>query len=369
LFFNINKIKSFFCTNIINTIYNSSNNIDENVEVARENKYDNLRGLAIILVVLGHLIPPFYGINSAHFIYNLVFVFHMPLFFFISGYFSRVSLDAPIKAFKRLFIPYIFFSILWMLFNYFVLNFSSDRIPFFNPEYGLWFLLSLFIMRFMLPILSKIRYIFWIALLIALFVGVYDFPKNFLGLTRTFCFLPIFLFGYNFENYKKIFQDKIIPKFKFIRFFNGKKIVFTILILFLIIVGVNVYGIPSDASQFVLSYHSMHMGNKIGIIQRTFIILSGIIISLLLCFVMTNRKMFLTKIGINSLAVYILHFYFTRFINVKIIPQLPGDFNDLIFWAYAIITTSVIVFILSRDTLTKLINKTMETISNKLLGI
>lgn len=70
---------------------------------------DNIKGIGIFLVVLGHITKNVYIIN---FIYS----FHIPLFFFISGMLinpSKHSLkDFVINKFKRLIVPYLAFSVI-----------------------------------------------------------------------------------------------------------------------------------------------------------------------------------------------------------------------------------------------------------------
>jgi fucose 4-O-acetylase-like acetyltransferase len=76
---------------------------------------DNLKALGIFLVVFGHILPNQY-ISS----------FHIPLFFFISGYlFDRDKYDFPQffrKKFFTLIIPYLFFAVASFLFWYFVVR-------------------------------------------------------------------------------------------------------------------------------------------------------------------------------------------------------------------------------------------------------
>ena len=65
-------------------------------------EFDIAKGIAILCVILGHL-----GIKE---ISRVVFVFHMPLFFLISGYFlsQKDTFECfKIKKFKQLIIPYI----------------------------------------------------------------------------------------------------------------------------------------------------------------------------------------------------------------------------------------------------------------------
>ena len=68
----------------------------------RDEIFDILKGLAIIFVIMGHC-----GVGSLR---PFIFSFHMPLFFFITGYFLK---KRPLKrdlvlSLKRLIIPYVF---------------------------------------------------------------------------------------------------------------------------------------------------------------------------------------------------------------------------------------------------------------------
>lgn len=334
----------------------------------RNNKYDNLKGLGIILVILCHLLGLTQKITIYDNIYNLLLVIIMPMFFFISGYFSKNKADVIIKSFKRLLIPYIIFTIFWIIYNSFILGNGIPTTPFFTPVYGLWFLLSLFTMKLFLPIISKIKYIFWISLAISLLIGIINIPENFLALMRTFCFLPAFIFGYRYDSYKNLLKEKI-PKIAIKNILKNKIIIFLILIIFLVLLGIYVSDIPSSALLYKLSYQESNLTNIEGIMVRAITIISSIISTLLLVFLMTDKKIFLTKIGINSLSVYILHFYFIRFISEKIVGS---DFNFLFtnIWISGLFIgtfTIFITYILSRNFITTGINKLMSFIEKFIL--
>lgn len=73
---------------------------------------DCWKGLAIITVVSGHIVDP---------LSKFIFWFHMPLFFFISGYLYRDKtnyFDFFKKKFLHLIVPYISFLALFSLFQY-----------------------------------------------------------------------------------------------------------------------------------------------------------------------------------------------------------------------------------------------------------
>ena len=54
----------------------------------RINYIDYMRGIAIILVVMGHLIQ-FNGFPTSNPVFEFIYSFHMPLFFAISGYITQ----------------------------------------------------------------------------------------------------------------------------------------------------------------------------------------------------------------------------------------------------------------------------------------
>lgn len=65
----------------------------------RLEQFDILKGVGIILVMFGHAIP-----NG--FMHNWIYGFHLPLFFFCSGFFFKEKplVDATVKDIKGLLI-------------------------------------------------------------------------------------------------------------------------------------------------------------------------------------------------------------------------------------------------------------------------
>lgn len=352
--------------------FSSSNNIlkEKNKEEdfksskIRLNKYDNLKGLAIILVVLGHIIPRFDDFAVYANIYNFIYIFHMPVFFFVAGYFSNIAKNSDIKSFKSLMVPFFLFSIFWYIFDYLIRG-NVSEVPFIFPPSVLWFLLALFFMKLFLPIFVKIKHVFWILLGLALLIGILDIPNNILAFSRFLCFTPVFLVGYYYKNSENYLNNlrpnikKVVITFRdFIK--NNKIALFIILIASLIIINIIGNYILPGRFTFRLSYMALHQGIKYGMLKRLFVILSGIIITLLLTLVMTNKKSFLTKLGRNSLAIYLLHPYLIVFSNAFITKTSIGHLisNDvLLSGIYLTMATIAIVVILSPDILNDSIRK------------
>lgn len=321
---------------------------------ARINKFDNLKGLAIILIVLGHMlfITQF---TTDILLKKTIFIFHLSIFFFVAGYFSKIGPKEPMKAVKRLLIPYLLFCIIYKLFLYFIIGESSD-ILFLVPEYALWFLISLFFMKLFLPLLNKLKYPITSTIILALIIGVIPLNLAYLSISRCIAFLPAFLVGFKYKDYKKIF-DKKYPKLNEI--LNNNKVAFCLLIISLIICVLIAYTTSSVSIELKSQYFfKSNIGVIEEIIKRFLIIIMGIIVTLLLNKLMTNKKTFLTKIGRNSMAIYLLHVYFITIIKTFIIPNVPlFSSGGLIFLVFALVSTGIIVLLLSRDVVTKYLNK------------
>lgn len=92
---------------------------------------DYAKGIGIILVVIGHAIRDEMRINSViyDYLYTIIYFFHMPLFFFVSGYlFERSSLSGLSKSvlLKKkicsILMPFIFYSVFIFIVFYIASN-------------------------------------------------------------------------------------------------------------------------------------------------------------------------------------------------------------------------------------------------------
>lgn len=101
------------------------------MESKRNTTMSIVKGLAIILMVLGHAEAPGQ-------ITTFIYLFHMPVFFMASGYFfSRKNVDEPWefcrKRFKGLYIPFLKWSLFFLLIHNFLFT-----VGILNEQYGNW---------------------------------------------------------------------------------------------------------------------------------------------------------------------------------------------------------------------------------------
>ena len=186
----------------------------------RDFRIDAMKGLAIILVVLGHAMQ-LYDPRLMNSLPRLViYSFHMPLFFFLSGYVAFASTRKYTagkllsKRFKNLVIPFL--SWYFIIGAAWILLFSDIGLRQYswtlvdNPIAGRWFLLVLF-WCFVLLVLAN-----WLAgrlkilayplvlfapLVIPLMLGQ-KMDTSLLGLSLVSRVLPFFFAGYLLFEYK-----------------------------------------------------------------------------------------------------------------------------------------------------------------------
>lgn len=155
----------------------------------RNAQVDSAKGIGILLVVIGHGLILSGQIDSVAAI--LIYTFHMPLFFFLSG---QLWKDRPLKKrlvsrFCNLIIPYAIFCILLSLYYLcngcdlqdLVYSIAYGRIGFFVdfPFSPLWFLPCLFCSSLIFHICRKITFSYLLIGIIGVALAPYKLPWEF----------------------------------------------------------------------------------------------------------------------------------------------------------------------------------------------
>lgn len=194
--------------------------------------FDVLKGIAIFMVVMGHVIAMcIRGLDGA-FLFKFIEQTHMPIFFFISGYLTyaateQYSFKVPNlkKRFLQLIIPFLVITPLWVL--YFphsgLQSPLSDNLPALYRAYwkdGYWFtlcLFELFLIYYPLSLLLRRIQRTWAqiavilatyAVLIGLAILFADEEANvdYLGLGLLARFFPIFIMGVMAHRWRESFD-------------------------------------------------------------------------------------------------------------------------------------------------------------------
>ncbi|MBP3909914.1 MAG: acyltransferase family protein [Clostridiales bacterium] len=298
---------------------------------------DNLKGLLIFLVVFGHSLELFkdeYFITQV--LYVFIYLFHMPAFVFVSGYLSKNVDKARQTAFTTFFLPFLLFNILWNGIAA-IVTWDLDKFSFITPGWALWYLMSMFLWKISLKDLVRIKYIVPISFIVGLGAGIFGEFNGILSLSRTLVFFPFFLIGY-FTSEDRFFKLK-----KPSRFFSCGIILlalsFAIFICYFKVFPVEfLYG--SD------SFQTYTVPIWLGLISRALLYIIGFSFVFVLANTMTAQNTFFSKIGRNTLPIYILHTYLLC-IPIAINYFIPSMWIRLFI---CLVSAMGITYVLSRNT-------------------
>ena len=319
---------------------------------------DNLKGLMIVFVVIGH----FFDIWASkyfniRFIYTFIYLFHMPCFVFISGYLTKDPEKSRGNAFEKLLVPYIVMSVLWKtyctIFSIVLHGYSSKLLSFsiLNPAYGLWYLQALFIWRYFLKDILRIKYALWVSISLSLLVGTVNEFGTVLSMSRVIVYLPFFLAGYYVR------QNNYLPEMLSMPKKHAWVIVFITGCVALLL------SLQSNSLFRYLFYYNSYrllgLNDVVGIITRAMTLFVGLMMTAALFNILPDKETKLVQVGRNSMVVYIGHFYIAYYFH-NMFYNL-NEFNILLLGSILIFIT---ILLLSSESASKIYNKLMNNILN-----
>ncbi len=287
--------------------------------------WDNMKGLLIVLVVYGHILEQMKSVESL-FLYKGIYLFHMPLFVFCSGYLAKFS---PKRIAKRILLPYLIFQLVSCLFS------SSGHIQFTTPVWTLWYLLALFVWTLSIPFLEECPNRFRPFVIIGAFLlgelcGMDETVGYYLSISRILVFFPFFILGYYGKGWvcRNGFGQDLWQSGRF--FQNNRVRAASVLALFAAI-ALFVLIEPFIQVKWLYGSYSYSRG-EYGMGYR----LAGYLIACLVGFFLIvwvpKVKTFLTWFGANSMVIYLFHtfwiellkFYFPELAKHHWSGILPG---------------------------------------------
>lgn len=290
----------------------------------RDVRIDSIKGLLILLVVIGHQIEPFTGGSTIIYaVYMCIYSFHMPLFVMISGYLMNPSMDRRklLKSELILFEALVVFQILRCLLQIYHGEFSWSMLT--TPRWTLWYMLSLIFWRFFLYCIYNIKIarelpfiVFGLSVMLAVVCGFIPLGWEF-SFQRTFYFFPFFVLGALLND-----KNKKVHKFRFSR---GMAIGGGILLISSALYVAYSIAVHPDRSIF---YGSIFYGNGYNVLTRVSCIVVGMTISLLIFRYFPTIKI-LALIGTATLTIYLFHSFIVEQISIRVVGN--GLLSDNIF--------------------------------------
>lgn len=327
--------------------------MSDSIKPTRSSYLDNIKGILIFLVVFGHFLFDYQDNNVVNAIVQIIYLFHMPAFVFISGYLSKSKNAKTINSLLKLFIAYFIFNGMFLILN--ILR--HGEVSILIPYLSYWYLIAMIAWRATIEPLSKIKLALPLSVIIALAVGFCPFINNVLAISRIIAFYPFFLLGYKLDK-------SFIKKYEDMN--SRKKCLLGILLLVLVIGDSLITRGFLDLNNDNLTMEAYENISELAIRALMFIIS---IIAILMLLVITSAKKLplLTMAGRNSLSIFLLHRFFPL-VYVKIIARVFGSAPS----ATIIITTSLvcsigILLVFGLDFVNKLVNSFTSKVANLIL--
>ncbi|MGL5330567.1 MAG: acyltransferase family protein [Peptostreptococcaceae bacterium] len=269
----------------------------------RDYFFDNLKGLLIFVVVFGHFIGKMRGDDTIMTLYSFIYMFHMPLFILVSGFFS--------KKFKfNKVIDLILVYLLWQIIVYPIMaNILSNKpiLPSIfkdnliaMPRYTYWYILSLIGWKIITPILPKNWFVFAILVAISFIPGLVDgIDWAEFSWGRTLSFYPFFYLGY------------ILDKDNFEKFYCRvpKKVALVALIGVFLVCGYLFVGkeIPVEVLHYKSDYYDLVQSKDDIVMIRSVCFALAILTMTFICSLVSKENTILAKWGRNSFIIFITH--------------------------------------------------------------
>ena len=265
---------------------------------------DLAKGIGIVCVVFGHTRIPYI-------VPYLIYPFHVPLFFILSGFCFRKKENENfgnflLKKIKTLLVPYAFFSSIWIIYesvvsainNEFNINYLINEIILYVKQdhlWAIWFITCIFLVEllayFIVFVCKDKNYL--LLLSAGLFIILTYFYKTFIDVRLIWNAeivlpaIPFFLLGYVMKNQKTVFEKltnwKLIPAY---------------LVSYVIIGFLNIKYTGQSVSMYSNKYGNILLFYLGAVLGSLFVVSVSRII---------KRISVINYIGKNSLIIFSLH--------------------------------------------------------------
>jgi len=309
-------------------------------ETSRIYFFDNLKAILVTLVVFGHVIEPRLWISIITISYSFIYLFHIPLFVFCSGYFARCK---PKKILTKLIIPYILFQIAYILFERIVFGNTSLHIQFTRPYWMLWYLFAVTVWTLCIPFLDRVTgstrslaLTISASLILGILPGFVNRLGYYFSLARIIYCFPFFIIGFCIKKTGNAEALQRVTAKPQVRYTCSILAMGTLVWLYFHHSTVDVLWFYGSFSYYSLPGYTF--------LIRILCYIAAFVLSVFLLAVTPGRKTFFSYIGQRTMPVFLLHGFIMRLLmRYNFYSILEGR---LLFFA-SIAITLLIVWMLS----------------------
>lgn len=308
------------------------------MEKKRNIWFDNVKVILLILVVFGHVIEQLRFQDRVFLgIYNLIYLFHMPLFVFCSGAFAKADGKRIVKKYL---IPYGIFQILFGIFDVYVMG--TEEFHFLESYYVLWYLLALSVWSLLIPLIrtngNRKKQVVMLggSVAVGLMAGFIPWIGKEFSLSRIFVFFPFFLAGFYWQQEGGAQIDSYVPRICCTRFAK-----FGAAIL-LVLAGAAVYACSPRINTWALYGYTSYEFQGYTVTFRFLQYVAAVVLSLLFIRLVPKEKAIGENFADKMMPIYLLHVPLIKWIEkFGILDRLHNGAER---FAYALAAT-IIIFV------------------------
>lgn len=259
--------------------------------------FDNIKALMLFLVAFGHILDVYKDSGAFELtLMKYIYLFHMPMFAFITGYFSKNLKKARQTAVEKCLIPYLLFQGVYVLMAQFMIKmglatfkssvFSSSILL---PSSAFYYLLAVFFWKLLGKDILNLRFPLLFSVIAGILVSLTSYDDFHQGLGAVFSLLCFFVMGV-------LCTEKVIEKIRRI------PKIWAILILLLGILPA--YSLPYAIHSVRMTYSSVGFDNLTGMIYRLIFYINAVLMGAAIINLMPARKSLISQVGVASILVY-----------------------------------------------------------------
>lgn len=309
--------------------------MSSHIPKVRDYQFDNLKFILITLVVVGHFIRPLiYDFPALMALYDVIFVFHMPFFVFVSGYFAKSSIhsDKRIIAVTKIFGTFLIFqTIYYFFYNYVMLE--PERFSLIIPYWTLWYLMAMGIWLIILPYMMKLKHPLIVALVIGMIGGMWCELAGVFALSRVLRLLFFFVLGATFDKTKFEERVKNIPR-------AIPVLILSVVVFFIVSIS---DWVNCEWFYSMYSFSELGLTNLQGVVIQSLLYLIAVTMMFCLYFVIPKGKTVVSELGARTLYVYLLHgFVVQLFMKNGVFTRVETPIEQLSIITFAVLLTFVL---------------------------
>lgn len=253
----------------------------------------------VTLVVIGHAIGLVEETQGSHWVYDFIYMWHIPAFVFVSGYLSK-SFAWDRRRMKSLvytlLIPYLIFEPALFYYRRIVVGEDVTGPLWLEPHWTMWYLVVLLMWRLVTPVLTLHWLFLPLSVIVSLLGGLWD--TDALMIPRFLGLLPFFVLGLHLKPRHLAHLDDVWVRVAAVP----------------VLIGIGVMAVYTDtwAETALLwydtGYNDLPIDNEIAFQTRLTVMMVGLLGAFAAMSLVPRRPLgWFTTMGTATMVIYLFH--------------------------------------------------------------